>query len=99
LKLGAQKEKADDFGLTPLMMAAQHKHTSIDVLEALLEAGASVRERDQRNQTVLYKVSGQVVCSACESGIALADVCNDDDSNVPTVTRPRYPDGPHSRRS
>eukprot|EP00038_Savillea_parva_P030329 m.77084 g.77084 ORF g.77084 m.77084 type:complete len:1322 (+) comp9113_c0_seq1:214-4179(+) len=57
LKLGAQKEKADDFGLTPLMMAAQHENVSLDIVEALLEAGASVHVKDHREQTALYKAA------------------------------------------
>jgi len=57
LKLGALKEKANNFGHTPLMMAAQHQDISMDVVEALLEAGASVNCKDERQQTPLYKAA------------------------------------------
>ena len=65
LKPGALKEKADHFGQTPLIIAAQDPMVSIDVLEALLEANASVQCKDFLNPLFplrSYYTSTQLAC-------------------------------------
>ncbi|MCC6129539.1 MAG: ankyrin repeat domain-containing protein [Acidobacteria bacterium] len=57
LKAGARANEPDQKGITPLMLAASRPYygtSTTEVLEPLLEAGASVDARDQEGRTVLH---------------------------------------------
>lgn len=51
IKGGSSVSKTDNHGMTPLHYCAQHIHKSHSMVEKLVKAGASARERDQFGRT------------------------------------------------
>lgn len=52
IKQGVSVSKSDNTGMTPLHYCAQHIHKSHSMVERLVKAGGSMRERDQFGRTV-----------------------------------------------